>query len=511
MGGNYQKDLFRQLTELMERVDTLESDRTTDKKELKRLNSDIASLQKENEHLRDDARRSREILETLTEENEHLRKENALLRDDNERMKRILNNDSNNSSKPPSTDEKGKPANTYNGRTKSGKKQGGQKGHKGKTLSKSEIEEILKTGKVEHRIKEIRDPAAGQDNRYVSRYRIDMEIKPVVTEYRIYMGSDGKYHIPEDLNAEAAYGDGIKAFCSYLYSEGVMSVERIAECLRSLLNGVVSLSTGSVYHFLSDFSKGCIAAAEKLEDDLRNEPVLCTDATVVTLNGKNTHIRNFSSENSVLYWHTEKKTIEALKQIPLLSSFAGILEHDHETALYHFGTGHAECNVHIGRYLEKNTEESGNTWSKDMKNFLNGMNRARNDLKVAGNDHFEEDAIARYRARYDAILVQADEQRRKTKGRYAKKAERSLIRRLRKYKENHLMFLTDFCVPYCNNMSERDLRKCKNRQKMSGGFRKETGVQMYCTIMSVVETAKRRKLNILKTIAAVANGSPVFG
>jgi hypothetical protein len=29
--------------------------------------------------------------------------------------------------------------------------------------------------------------------------------------------------------------------------------------------------------------------------------------------------------------------------------------------------------------------------------------------------------------------------------------------------------------------------------------------------MSVVETAKRRKLNILKTIAAVANGLPVFG
>lgn len=30
------------------------------------------------------------------------------------------------------------------------------------------------------------------------------------------------------------------------------------------------------------------------------------------------------------------------------------------------------------------------------------------------------------------------------------------------------MFLHDFEVPYSNNMSERNLRKCKNREKMAG-------------------------------------------
>ena len=33
---------------------------------------------------------------------------------------------------------------------------------------------------------------------------------------------------------------------------------------------------------------------------------------------------------------------------------------------------------------------------------------------------------------------------------------------------NHLLFLHDFRVPFDDNMSERDLRKVKNRQKMAG-------------------------------------------
>ncbi len=47
---------------------------------------------------------------------------------------------------------------------------------------------------------------------------------------------------------------------------------------------------------------------------------------------------------------------------------------------------------------------------------------------------------------------------------------------------NHLLFLRDFSVPFENNISERDLRKAKNRQKMSGGFRKESGHEMYYSI-----------------------------
>lgn len=37
---------------------------------------------------------------------------------------------------------------------------------------------------------------------------------------------------------------------------------------------------------------------------------------------------------------------------------------------------------------------------------------------------------------------------------------------LENYKENHLLFLHDFAILFSNNMPEKDLRICKNCQKM---------------------------------------------
>ena len=40
-------------------------------------------------------------------------------------------------------------------------------------------------------------------------------------------------------------------------------------------------------------------------------------------------------------------------------------------------------------------------------------------------------------------------------------------------------------------MSERDLRKVKNWQKIAGGFRKDSGHEMYCAILTIIETPKK--------------------
>jgi transposase len=94
-----------------------------------------------------------------------------------------------------------------------------------------------------------------------------------------------------------------------------------------------------------------------------------------------------------------------------------------------------------------------------------------------------------------------------TAHKYAKQEEKTLLNRMEKYSHNHLLFLHDFAVPFDDNISERDLRNVKNRQKMAGGFRKESGQKMYCSIMSIIEIFKKRDMGIIKNIKKLFMGT----
>lgn len=527
--SNYSASLYSQYEEVLARLSQMESAMKKDREELRVLNHNIQIQAADISKLTDTVGEQEHMIRGLRSENEALREENQILRDDNERMKRILNNNSRNSSLPPSSDPPcsgpsaeeppengsgkeeeacacGRPVSQYNGRSRTGRKKGGQPGHKGTTLTKESVEEKIQSGVFQHKIKHI----GRRSDDYVVRYVLDLDVRVTATEVRIYADKNGKYPVPGEYHSEVTYGPNTKAAIACLYSEGVMSNDRICGFINSLSGDALSVSEGAVYGICRQFSKLCGGENRRIEDGLLNGHVLCTDATYMTQNGKRAYIRNFSNDSSVLYVAAGSKKLEELKKMEILNRFTGILEHDHETALYHFGTGHAECNVHLERYLRKNTEETGNTWSHDMAMFLKGMNHARKEQQEKGRTCFRPQELARYESRYDAILESGEKQFLTTRGKYARKEERKLLNRLKKYKASHLLFLHDFEVPYSDNMSERDLRKCKNRQKMAGGFRSKDGMEMYCSIMSVIETVKRRGKNVFHSIVSLFEGSPVI-
>lgn len=484
MGGNYEKGMYNQLMEVMARLDAMEDSLRSEKREHK---EDVDRLNKK--------------IDSLTEEN-------RLLKDDNARLRSIINNDSSNTSLPPSTDQKGgKPANTFNGRKKTGRKAGGQKGHAGTTLTKSDIEDKIASGRCRHEIRTI-GKASGQN--YVTKYVVDLNVVPVITEIHIYADENGKFSIPAQYRSDVTYGENVKALAVSLYSEGVMSNDRIAAFLNAAGNGELDLSEGSVYGFCRKFARASETSIRHLEEKLLIQDVVATDATTVTVNGEQNYIRNFSAGDTVVYHAMNSKSIEALKGLDFLGRYAGILVHDHETALYHFGTDHAECNVHIIRYLRKNTEETGNQWSDEMISLLGGMNKQRKELIAQRAEAMPAGMIAYYEEKYFSILKQGREENKSTAHKYAKQEETALLGRLEKYSHNHLLFLHDFSVPFDDNLSERDLRKAKNRQKMAGGFRKESGHEMYCSIMTMIETLKKRNMGMIENIKKIFMGTPAI-
>lgn len=506
MGGNYEKGLYNQLMDVMERLSAMESEHKQDRREIKKLNLEVGNLHRENTCLIEEISDLKQKNAALEESNDKLEKENHILREDNERMKRTLNNDSSNSSVPPSKDQPGKAPNTFNSRKPTKNKPGAQPGHKGSGLSKSDVEQKIREGAYEHRIEEL--GTSGRD--YITRYRLDLEVKTIATEIRIYADDRGKFQVPDELKADVSYGGTIKAIAAFLYSEGVVANDRICTFINSISGDRLALSTGSVYGFCRKFAESCASVFPVIEQGLLNSHEICTDATTVKTDGKQTYIRNFSTEAYVLYNSCESKDLETLGSFKILKEFSGAFTHDHETALYHFGTGHGECNVHLERYLLKNTEETGNAWSHDLSGFMGGMNHARKERKLKGDICFLPEQLERYGTRYDEIIASGLEENKHTRGRIAKKEEKALLNRLKKYKKNHLLFLYDFQIHYSNNMSEKDLRICKSRQKMAGGFRTASGRQMYCEIISLIETVKRRGLNIFQSITDLMSGTPVI-
>lgn len=484
MAGNYEKSMYNQLMEVMARLDAVEKDlhdeKTEHKEDVDRLNAKIDALTKENN----------------------------LLRDDNARLRSIINNDSSNSSLPPSTNQKGgKPANTYNGRTKTERKAGAQKGRKGTTLTKEDVVKKIQSGKCRHIIQTLGKKATGK---YITKYVVDLKAETVITELHIYADEQGRYDIPAQYRSDVTYGENVKALAVTLYGEGVMSNDRIAAFLNSASGDVLELSEGSIYGFCKKLALNSAESIAHLESNLLNQPVVATDATTVSVNGGQNYIRNFSTDETVVYHAMSSKSIDSLREIGFLAQYGGLLVHDHETALYHFGADHAECNVHIIRYLRKNTEETENKWSDEMISLLCDMNKARKKLMEQGIRGFSEEELKEYEQKYQNLIIKGRSENKKTIHKYAKSDEKTLLNRMEKYVHNHLRFLYDFSVPFENNISERDLRKAKNRQKMAGGFRKESGHRMYCSILTILETLKRRNMGIIENIKQLFMGTPAI-
>lgn len=141
-----------------------------------------------------------------------------------------------------------------------------------------------------------------------------------------------------------------------------------------------------------------------------------------------------------------------------------------------------------------------------MTTLLCEMNKKRREFMEQGISMLPDEMIREYEGKYFSLLKKGRDESKKTVHKYARKDEMTLLNRMEKYSHNHLLFLHNLSVPFDDNISERNLRKAKNRQKMAGGFRKANGHEMCCSIMTMIETLKKREMGIIENIKKVIYG-----
>jgi transposase len=158
-------------------------------------------------------------IEVLTSRLEQAEKEIAELKAENAELKARLNSNSKNSSRPPSSDGyQKKPAFP---RKKNGK-QGGQAGHKGRTLHQVDNPDKIVICKPTncacgHNFKD-EDLVLSESRQVFDLPKPKLEI----TEYQIHKavcpecGLTHKGLAPQGVNAPVQYGNGVKAYCVLL-------------------------------------------------------------------------------------------------------------------------------------------------------------------------------------------------------------------------------------------------------------------------------------------------------
>lgn len=492
--SNYQNNLFKEFEILNDKLDKANATISNMSLTIYDLNLTIKNLQ-----------------QSLDKAN----KLNKKLIEENERLKNQNNKNSNNSSKPSSTNivtpKKKTRANLYNYRIKSGKKCGGQVGHKGHNLSKKEIEDLIENKKIE--VKNITHKIKGNSKKKpIVKYKIELEIKPYVEKHIFEFCEDAKDKLPINFYTDVTYGSSIKTLAIHLGCYNVIAYDRLSDFFKAITNNIINISNGTLVNFLYEFGNKSEETIDVLINDFLNGTKGFTDETGTKFNGKRINIRNYSNYDTVIYKAHKNKGHIPIKEDNILPRFLGGIMGDHDTTLYSYGTKNYECNIHLGRYLMELMENIPDTiWPYKMYDLIFKMNNTRKIAILYGLDKFTEEKIQEYKEEYDEILELAKEENKKIKSTYYRKEKAiPLFNRLVKYKQNHLYFIEDFSVPFDDNLSEQDLRIFKTKTKISGGFRSMKAAQQFANALSIIKTSIKREINPYDAIKDIFDNKVIF-
>ena len=261
------------------------------------------------------------------------------------------------------------------------------------------------------------------------------------------------------------------------------------------------------------------AAAERLEDflaatrsQLAGADVAHFDETGGRVGAKLWWIHVACTDSLTLYHLASGRGKDSIDAGGVLPTFTGVAVHDGLASYRRYDVSHGLCAAHHLRELAGIGEATGQDWPTALADLLVVMHVAVQDAKTDGKTALARRRLAAYRARYDALVTQGQQlnpppPRTGKPGRPKLGPAGALLRRLDVYADDVLRFATDFQVPFDNNQAERDIRMVKLQQKISGGWRSQTGATSFLAVRSYLSTARKQNQDALQVLRVLFTGN----
>lgn len=440
-----------------------------------------------------------QLRQELAEVKEELRltkEELRLTKLENEKLKlRILElshkKNSTNSSLPPSSDIQKA---TKSLRQKSDKKSGGQTGHKGTTL------EFHPEPKVIDHIDEM-CPFCGADyidDPLLKERRQVFDIPPIVIEvleHRIYerrcrCGLCSISSFPADIKSPISYGRTIETLCGYYSARQYMSIARIREMFTDVFN--LPISEGTIVNKIKSLAHRCMPQYDEIKDEVQQSTCVGTDETGGKVNGKLRWLWTWQTRLVTFIVVSSNRGYETIEKYFAEGFAKSILVHDCWKA--HFITkakGRQICMAHILRELQYFIEKR-NKWAYELAKLIWKSLALKNKMLINPNINYDKQ-IKQIENKLQHLLQSELHSK--------DKKLLTLKKRLNKHHEYLLTFLKVMDVPPDNNFSEQAIRNVKVKLKVSGQFRSDQGADYYAILRSIIDTAIKRKANVLQVLA----------
>lgn len=446
-------------------------------------------------------------LEKVTFQRRELYKVKTELDDEKQKVQKLtaqINRNYENSSIPSSKSIARKKIS--NSREKTGRKPGGQPGHRGHCRKKlTPTREIYLPAPEEV----LHDPDFKKTSKTITKQKIDISVEVHVTGYHAdvhYNSKTGeRIHapFPQGVIDDVNYGGNLRAFLFLLNNGCCTSIDKSRRFLSDLTDGKINISKGMINNLCQSFAEKTESQRKELFRDMLLSPVMHTDCTNARVNGESSYVFVCAvPDGGVLCFARDKKGHGGIKGT-VVEDYQGTLVHDHDVTFYKYGTGHQECLAHVLRYLKDSMDnEKDRTWNRQMHSLIQEMIHYRNGLSES--EEPDPQTVSEFEERYKTILsIAGDEYDYEPPGKYYRDGY-NLYKRMKKYKKDHLLFLHNKNVPATNNEAERLLRKYKRKQAQAVSFRSPSSIDHLCKCMSMLVLMRRKEqTNLFREIAEI--------
>lgn len=419
-----------------------------------------------------------------------------------------INQNSRNSSRPPSSDmyRKG-PAFP---RIKGGKV-GGKKGHDGGTLKMVDKPDHIiehKTSICAHCSKvHFQEPLVIRGRRQV------FDIPPPrieVTEHRAlnwvccgcHRENQGKF--PVQVSAPAQYGLRLQTM-SVLFNNAYCIPRNKVQLIFKDLYGI-TLNEGTLQN-QNELAYTQLEAEEThIKTQVLQSEVVHYDETGFYV-GKERYWEHVAANERFTYLFVHpKRGKEAHEDLSVLPEFLNWAVHDCWSTYFNFSAcKHAVCGAHLLRELNA-LIENGSKWAVQFHTFLLNLYHQTDQ----GKSSLPPTKHKKILLRYKKLLQLADREEpppiQRPRGKPKQTKGRNLFDRLSKHQQAVLAFAFHIEVPFTNNQAERDIRPTKTKMKVSGCFRTQYGAEIYARIQSFVSTVRKLQFNPFNELFTVLSG-----